>query len=912
MAITPYSTPIQYEYKPLGLEIFAKPLSAMQDKFDTTLGEIEGSTWDIKHTALGTDPEKAKKLKELVSSKTDELAQNLMSTGNFRQASRKIKDLRNIWTNDPEKANLESNYAKRQEFMKQEKERIDKPNGITRDEYYDAVARYDREYAAQQGTNWRMENGDKEGVANAYNTKPRLANLERELDEEVQKLGKSVEADTAESALKAAGYDWETMSKEFKQTLTEARTPEKIRDAVKAYLLTQPRFTEWGKEVADFNFDKKINGPQANEFAQELSNEYLATIDKALLDYTNRKENKGKDLSQDVTYQDLMAKKQEAVGMQQTGEYDMPLLHSVYTQNHLNKLFNMDAIGKLLAYEKQTNTYTFRSIPKPEEEDGGGSGGLFDLQGPGTYAPGTYDPTNMKGLYTLKNDANKILFGTKDANGKVVPGTLAQINNIGKGNMRFMVYTGLNDKQKADLNSNPAALRAKQEMILTTLSNVFSNGGTYKDFHKALKQKGIDTTIGNAATIFKEIGSKNVAQQYMNKLEATEKAIIQYEEADKVLKGVQENAKQSTEYQKVLTEVAKYPVQIKAAFDTTTGKTNNTQVVIGNKTYDRNKLEKAGIISVSPGGKGARFDLNLEKFAKFAGYNSFQEAVSSGYNFNGLKLDFADYKGEAEGFGGDWTSEFSGTIQGYNRAVINRLAQKGAINQKMGYSYRGDKVINEALGVYTEKTPDLTTFQPMGGTWQNVPGFTEKGELAPGTKLDNKSTRLYRHGGTNYLEVTYSYLAEDGKTKLEKTVQVKPKKGTEARFEEVFSNIIAKTNNFENRPDHKQTNDVARASRFDLRFTNNGERSFTKSTVDALPVSSAKPVNVVKTIPLSTGTNLVIEKVHATGDTYTLKAYTTNGVSKSYILNPATGQPFYSSDPEVMKAHIDRMYSGEY
>lgn len=906
MAITPYSTPIQYEYKPLGLEIFAKPLSAMQDKFDTTLGEIEGSTWDIKHTALGTDPEKAKKLKELVSSKTDELAQNLMSTGNFRQASRKIKDLRNIWTNDPEKANLESNYAKRQEFMKQEKERIDKPNnGITRDQYYENIARYDREYAAQQGTNWRMENGDKEGVANAYNTKPRLADQEVAFNEEVQKLGKAVEADTAESALKAAGYDWETMDKKFKQTLVEARTPEKIRDAVKAYLLTQPRFTEWGKEVADYKFDAKINSPQANEFAQELTNEYLATIDKALLDYTNRKENKGKDLSQDVTYQDLMAKKQEAVGMQQTGEYDMPLLHSVYTQNHLNKLFNMDAIGKLLAYEKQTNTYTFRSMPKPEEEDGGGSGGLFDLQGPGTYAPGTYDQTNLQGLYSLKNDANKTLFGTKDKNGKVIPGTLAQVNNIGKGNMRYMVYAGLNEQQKTELNRNPAALKAKQEMILTTYSDIIRKGGTYKDFEKALDKKGINTTTANAATVFKVLGEDNNANVFMKKLQGTERAIIQFEEADKVLKGIQENANKSTEYNTVVKNIGDYRIE-----GTSSAITDDNKVLIGGKSYTMQKFIDAGGTTAVYGKEGSLKPVYTPKvLAKLAGYNSVQEAIAKGYNFENIQFRFGDYKGTEEGFG---ISEFTGTIQGYNKSVLNILAQKGAINQNMGYSYRGDKIVNEALGVYTEKTPDLTTFQPMGGTWQNVPGFTEDGRLAPGTKLDNKNTRLYRHGGTNYLEVTYSYLGEDGKTKLEKTVQVKPKKGTEARFEEVFSNIIAKTNNYENRPDHKQTNDMARASRFDLQFTGNGERSFSKATVDALPVSETRPVNVVKTIPLRTGENLVVEKVHATGNTYTLKAYRTNGVSKLYVVNPNTGKPFYSSDPEALKAAIDRELSGEY
>jgi hypothetical protein len=105
---------------------------------------------------------------------------------------------------------------------------------------------------------------------------------------------------------------------------------------------------------------------------------------------------------------------------------------------------------------------------------------------------------------------------------------------------------------------------------------------------------------------------------------------------------------------------------------------------------------------------------------------------------------------------------------------------------------------------------------------------------------------------------------------------------------------------------------MARASRFDLQFTGNGERSFSKATVDALPVSEARPVNVVKTIPLRAGENLVVEKVHATGNTYTLKAYRTNGVSKVYVVNPSTGRPFYTSDPEVLKAAIDRELSGEY
>ena len=42
MAITPYSTPTQYQYKPLNLMAFAEPLMKMQEKYDLTKAAIEG------------------------------------------------------------------------------------------------------------------------------------------------------------------------------------------------------------------------------------------------------------------------------------------------------------------------------------------------------------------------------------------------------------------------------------------------------------------------------------------------------------------------------------------------------------------------------------------------------------------------------------------------------------------------------------------------------------------------------------------------------------------------------------------------------------------------------------------------------------------------------------------------------
>ena len=77
MTITPYTTPLQYEYKPLNLMAFAEPLSKMQEQFDIVKASIDESDFDITNLPLGTDPERAKELLKTVEGKRDELAKNL-------------------------------------------------------------------------------------------------------------------------------------------------------------------------------------------------------------------------------------------------------------------------------------------------------------------------------------------------------------------------------------------------------------------------------------------------------------------------------------------------------------------------------------------------------------------------------------------------------------------------------------------------------------------------------------------------------------------------------------------------------------------------------------------------------------------------------------------------------------------
>jgi len=112
MTITPYTTPLQYEYKPLNLMAFAEPLSKMQEQFDIVKASIDESDFDITNLPFGTDPERAKALLKIVEGKRDELAQSLAETKNYKQAASKLKELNTVWQEDPEVLALKGNYDK--------------------------------------------------------------------------------------------------------------------------------------------------------------------------------------------------------------------------------------------------------------------------------------------------------------------------------------------------------------------------------------------------------------------------------------------------------------------------------------------------------------------------------------------------------------------------------------------------------------------------------------------------------------------------------------------------------------------------------------------------------------------------------------------------------------------------------
>jgi hypothetical protein len=124
MAVTPYSTPIKTEYKPMGYEAFAQPLSAMQAQFDTTKTAIDAA--DFALARLGQDDDKAEEKVKMAEEDRDALVNNLMSTGNYRQAAQKLMELNKKYNKDDENLAIKGNYEKYTAAKKDFREKVDK------------------------------------------------------------------------------------------------------------------------------------------------------------------------------------------------------------------------------------------------------------------------------------------------------------------------------------------------------------------------------------------------------------------------------------------------------------------------------------------------------------------------------------------------------------------------------------------------------------------------------------------------------------------------------------------------------------------------------------------------------------------------------------------------------------------
>lgn len=239
--LTPISTPYTSEYKPLGLESFAAPLSKMQEKFDIAKSEIDKTKYALSR--MSQDDERAKKLLKDLDVKTKELSENLVRSGNYKEASRQLTHLNDWFSNNKELSGMKSNYDSYKENYKIMKDRIDGVNMTEKDfELWDYYVRN------------KFKGTDYDKTTENYTTgdfSPKSFNLEKELEDKVLKIAAMEPAQQLNAILNS---NQNLDAGQVAQQLTTFRKTGDVQRSIRNFILTGDRFKNWKIEDSKMKF----------------------------------------------------------------------------------------------------------------------------------------------------------------------------------------------------------------------------------------------------------------------------------------------------------------------------------------------------------------------------------------------------------------------------------------------------------------------------------------------------------------------------------------------------------------------------------------------------------------------------------------------------------------------------------
>jgi hypothetical protein len=285
MPINPFSSPLKTEYKPLGLDKFFTPLSQMQSKYDVAKSEIEDTKFKLAR--MSQDDPKAAAILEDLNQKTKELSQNLVRTGNYREAAKKLNTLNRTYAEDKEIQAYKSSYDNYTNWLASEEERV--AEGEISQEQLD-LAKY-KIQETWEGTDYD-EQSDK---YNILNPTPATANLEEDIRKESLDLAKMlVENKHDEFEQVIDQYGDAQMLKTTVANLPLDRAQREIRN----FLANSDKYKNYIEELARarhfkaHNESKKLyqNGLVENVEADRVIQNSLNTIQKGIIAATEANE----------------------------------------------------------------------------------------------------------------------------------------------------------------------------------------------------------------------------------------------------------------------------------------------------------------------------------------------------------------------------------------------------------------------------------------------------------------------------------------------------------------------------------------------------------------------------------------------------------------------------------------------
>lgn len=352
MAITPLSTPLKTEYKPLGFEAFAQPLSKMSENYEKTLADVMNTDYEINR--LSKDDPRAKALLSELDQKTSDMAANLMQTKNYSQASQKLLQFNKAFNTHPELAAIKGNY----ETLKKAKEEMRKKvaeNKATEQDYKLWDFMVNNEF---QGTNFDKSTGEYKAINAAVLGDNEETNLRKEAREVA-----AMEKEDAKEYLKGNLQLNAFQTQQFLEKL-EGIDKDKVANDITPWLLASDKYRNWSDQDATLKWYY-----QAHQGGEESERFKLGVIDNVSQQLVTQKDYIDTKLKtpnlpaeQIKAYQDAKAKVEEEGKQlanrvqlaQQNGTID-DLSKELFIDNARNR-FNVvgDIMGSVVSYKKQS------------------------------------------------------------------------------------------------------------------------------------------------------------------------------------------------------------------------------------------------------------------------------------------------------------------------------------------------------------------------------------------------------------------------------------------------------------------------------------------------------------------------------------------------------------------------------
>jgi hypothetical protein len=305
MPVSPLSTPLKTEYKPLGLEMFAQPLSDMQAKYDTAKAAINDTTYEISR--LSQDDARGAELIKELDEKTSKLAQELIATGNYRQAAEQLKKLNKSFSQDPETKAVISNYEAYKKAVEEQKKQLEKGKIYQTDfDTWDFMVRNQF-----KGTGFDPATGNYTSI----NTRPPEENREKEIEDLSLKVAGMMPAQGYET-LQNLGV--EGVDRAMLERVHQYRDLGQSQKEIFNFLSTSDRFREFidDRGKRDFyysNENAKMRG-KGQEFQDGLVNSVVGNLDNNIRNIAEaKKKDKSRAKEYDVILDNLNTQKNNII-----------------------------------------------------------------------------------------------------------------------------------------------------------------------------------------------------------------------------------------------------------------------------------------------------------------------------------------------------------------------------------------------------------------------------------------------------------------------------------------------------------------------------------------------------------------------------------------------------------------------